>query len=355
MSESAGLERGYRRLLAAYPRPFRRENDEEMLAVLMAGAREGQRWPGLAEAVDVLRSALRMRLRLRPGAWPEPANPGWADALAAFSVIAPLFVLAAGLLEVAVPYRLPPRDRSPILFHAPFAQPVIGGLSLFRVSGFDIALGCQVIIAALVLLGLRRLALAAIVASVGYWIATRYWIPEPLQVLATAFYVLEAVALAAAPGRRPLRQVLTWRWWVVPLLAVAAVQVLTLMSDARTPFARTGVLIRATAHGSEWRTIGQPGIAGYVVLTVVLAVVAVALAIVLKLNRYFLLLLVALWYPVVLQLATSAHMGTHLIGMPTPGHLTVLYLPPGLLMLGIMVAGYAGPRARARRGKPQEA
>ena len=45
MSASAGLERGYRRLLAWYPREFRREHEEEMLAVLMAGAREGRGGP----------------------------------------------------------------------------------------------------------------------------------------------------------------------------------------------------------------------------------------------------------------------------------------------------------------------
>ena len=38
MNSSASLERGYRRLLAFYPRAFRRENEEEILAVLLATA-----------------------------------------------------------------------------------------------------------------------------------------------------------------------------------------------------------------------------------------------------------------------------------------------------------------------------
>ena len=38
VSESAGLEDGYRRLLAWYPRSFRQEQEDEMLAVLMARA-----------------------------------------------------------------------------------------------------------------------------------------------------------------------------------------------------------------------------------------------------------------------------------------------------------------------------
>jgi hypothetical protein len=36
MTESAGLERGYRRLLACYPRAYRRDHADEILAVLMA-------------------------------------------------------------------------------------------------------------------------------------------------------------------------------------------------------------------------------------------------------------------------------------------------------------------------------
>ena len=64
MSDPAGLEWRYRRLLAWYPRSFRREQEDEMLAVLMAGARPGQRRPGLLETADLLRSALGMRLLL---------------------------------------------------------------------------------------------------------------------------------------------------------------------------------------------------------------------------------------------------------------------------------------------------
>jgi hypothetical protein len=50
-------------LLACYPRAFRRENGQEILAVLMACAPDGQRRPGRAESADLIRSGLRMRLR----------------------------------------------------------------------------------------------------------------------------------------------------------------------------------------------------------------------------------------------------------------------------------------------------
>ena len=64
---SAHLERGYRRLLAWYPTWFRRENEEEILAVLMACAQDDQTRPGLEAAVDLLKGAMKMRLRPRPG------------------------------------------------------------------------------------------------------------------------------------------------------------------------------------------------------------------------------------------------------------------------------------------------
>ena len=45
MSAQANLERGYRRLLAWYPRAFRRENGQEILAVLLACARTAAAGP----------------------------------------------------------------------------------------------------------------------------------------------------------------------------------------------------------------------------------------------------------------------------------------------------------------------
>jgi hypothetical protein len=66
MTKSRTLERHYRRLLALYPRNFRREREEEMLSVLMAGARDGQRWPRPAEVVNLLSHAASSRLRQGP-------------------------------------------------------------------------------------------------------------------------------------------------------------------------------------------------------------------------------------------------------------------------------------------------
>jgi hypothetical protein len=64
MTGPSPLERGYRRVLACYPKAFRRESEEEMLAVLLATAHEGQRRAGLAESADLLRGAVRMHFGL---------------------------------------------------------------------------------------------------------------------------------------------------------------------------------------------------------------------------------------------------------------------------------------------------
>lgn len=63
MSAATDLERRYRRLLALYPDVFRSAHEEEILAVLMDGAAEGQHWPGAAESVSLLAHAISMRLR----------------------------------------------------------------------------------------------------------------------------------------------------------------------------------------------------------------------------------------------------------------------------------------------------
>jgi hypothetical protein len=63
VSDTADLERGYRRWLRWYPKSFRREHEAEILGVLLAGARAGQRQPEPMECLDLVRSALWMRLR----------------------------------------------------------------------------------------------------------------------------------------------------------------------------------------------------------------------------------------------------------------------------------------------------
>jgi hypothetical protein len=83
------LERHYRRLLSWYPEAFRREYEDELLGVLLAGAQDGQRRPGAMDSLDLAINAFRMRLR------PESARP--KPALLGL----PLFVYLGALLELA--------------------------------------------------------------------------------------------------------------------------------------------------------------------------------------------------------------------------------------------------------------
>jgi hypothetical protein len=109
MSEQAELERRYRRLLACYPRAFRRENEEEILTVLLACAQTGQQRPGLAASADLIKGAIRAWLRPAPGL---PRNARIAIRLMCTGVVAQLaslitIVATAGLVRSAVAHQYP--------------------------------------------------------------------------------------------------------------------------------------------------------------------------------------------------------------------------------------------------------
>jgi hypothetical protein len=334
MTGSSGLEQGYRRLLACYPRVYRREHAEEILAVLMAGAPQGQKRPRLAESADVFWSALKMRLR---GPGPASENRPWADALALFSLVAPLFLLLVDILNVALPYRLRLDTRIPFFARAFGLHPEIGGLPLLSVHIFTITVGAEVVIAALVLLGLRWAALAALVGTAGYWVAAGHsmpWIPYPLQLVTTGVFIVEAAALVASPGPRRGRQLVNWRLGVMLVVVAAAVHVSTLRYDTMT---FPGRLLAP-----------QPSVATiYLAGSVVLAVAAVVLAVVWKLSPYLLLLLAAMFWPYAIQLAfVSTGGSTDLLGNPTPQHLVALYLPPLLFACWVLLTAVAPGRSR---------
>ena len=334
MTDSPDLERRYRRLLACYPRGFRGEHAEEVLAVLMASAPQGQKRPRLAESVDVAWSALKMRLQ---GPGPASENRPWMDALALFSLVAPLFLLLVDILNVALPYRFQFGNRNPIFAQAFGPHPEIGGLPLLSVHIFTITVGAEVVIAVLVLLGLRWAALAALVGTAGYWVAAGHsvpWIPYPLQLVTTGVFIVEAAALVASPGPRRGRQLVNWRLGVVLVVVAAAVHVSTLRYDTMT-------------FPVRW-LLPLPSVATvYLAGSVVLAVAAVVLAVVWKLTPYLLLLLAAMFWPYAIQLAfVSTGGSTDLLGNPTPQHLVALYLPPVLFACWVLLTAVAPQRSR---------
>ncbi|MFC7592075.1 hypothetical protein ACFQYP_56405 [Nonomuraea antimicrobica] len=97
----------YRRLLACYPREHRARHEQEMMSVLLAGARPGQTRPDPADVADLLWGALRVHGRRAFGPLSAPA---WRDGLAVavalwpflilVSVLATEFVLAAESLRI---------------------------------------------------------------------------------------------------------------------------------------------------------------------------------------------------------------------------------------------------------------
>jgi hypothetical protein len=135
MTDSAGLERRYRRLLACYPRSFRRDNEDEILDVLMAAAGVGRTRVGLAEAADLIRGAVRMRL------WPAAPRPAavcaavrlmCAGAAAELAVLLTV-VLTTGRVKAAVLAEYPAAWH-PVLVHLGLDMafaPVIIGLWLW--------------------------------------------------------------------------------------------------------------------------------------------------------------------------------------------------------------------------------
>jgi hypothetical protein len=98
MTDQTKLERRYRRLLAFYPRRFRRDREQEVLSVLMAGAGADRRRPGLAESSDLVGHGLWMRLRYGT-AWERSHHPRvWLEVRLAVGVW--LLILTALLCEV---------------------------------------------------------------------------------------------------------------------------------------------------------------------------------------------------------------------------------------------------------------
>jgi hypothetical protein len=202
------LEGRYRRLLAVYPAGHRRKHQDEMLGVLMTGAHAGQRWPGLRESVDLIVGALRIRLRPPH----DDARQGWADALAVTSVVVPILVLAYIVTwNVAMLATMPK------------------GIALLGAAlvSFSVSTAAWAILAALVLLRLRRLAGLAATGLLG-WLAvsvsaaTGWDYVDPQSMILLVPLALEAAALLASPGPRRGMQLMTWKRYALAVAAPAA-------------------------------------------------------------------------------------------------------------------------------------
>ncbi|WP_049558644.1 hypothetical protein [Nonomuraea sp. SBT364] len=90
------LERRYRRLLARwYPAEHRALHEEEMIAVLLAGAEPGRDRPGMRDTFDLVRGGLAIRVR-------RGAGSHWREAVNVAALVAPVALLLAALARAVL-------------------------------------------------------------------------------------------------------------------------------------------------------------------------------------------------------------------------------------------------------------
>jgi len=355
----AELEQRYRRLLRLYPREFHARRTDEMIGVLMASAADGQNRPARGDVIDIVRGSLLARLR-GPGGWPF--------ALSAFALVAPLFLVLTDILQVAFPYsesQAAVQSRVSVLeAHGVPAAGIpqsalvpqhVGGLQLLSQPAFLILVAGHLIVAAAVLAGLRRTALAAlaIAAAADYTQWTAFNVLHPgagtPAFLTIAVFLLEAVALASADPRAARRRE-GWQH-VFPALALAvAAQLLTLSFDAT----RVGDLM--FRNGGE---LHVPSGNTIMVIGCVLALLAVLLPLPLGLGWRASLLLAAACYPLVILAAAAfgpsfgrlpQTLGMGSMSAPAAHTIIVaiLYLPPMLVLCRAVTQAIRTRRPRSK-------
>jgi hypothetical protein len=340
----AELEQRYRRLLRLYPREFHARRTDEMIGVLMASAADGQNRPARGDVIDIVRGSLLARLR-GPGGWPF--------ALSAFALVAPLFLVLTDILQVAFPYsesQAAVQSRVSVLeAHGVPAAGIpqsalvpqdVGGLQLLSQPAFLILVAGHLIVAAAVLAGLRRAALAALViaAAADYTQWTAFNVLHPgagtLAFLTIAVFLLEAVALASADPRAARRRE-GWQH-VFPALALAVAAQLPALSFDATRVGGLMFMNGGELHVPSGNTI--------MVIGCVLALLAVLLPLPLGLGWRASLLLAAACYPLVILAAAAfgpsfgrlpQTLGMGSMSAPAAHTIIVaiLYLPP-MLVLG---------------------
>lgn len=234
MMAAGGLEARYRRLLRWYPPSYRGRHEDEILGVLMAAAQPGQRRPGARESLDLLWSALQIRIRMiLRGADSQP----WADALAQAGLLIPLLMLLMKLTEFLYTGARHGFGTPADILIGAYGRPGAYAFS-FQANPYSVALAGNVtdaltkgplpalLLAVLVCLGWRRAAavLAAIVplAFLGISLTNGYTLlAGPRGDVTLYAYGLEALILLITPAAARGWRALQWRPAV--LLAAATV------------------------------------------------------------------------------------------------------------------------------------
>ncbi|GID96576.1 hypothetical protein Adi01nite_59880 [Amorphoplanes digitatis] len=187
--------------MAAYPLRHRREYEEEMVGVLLAGAEPGQRRPSARDRADILVNALAVRVRGWVG---DLGDPAWRRAASAVQIVGTLFLLVVGIRWV-----LPGMTYYSGVDLLEFARPAVWAVVL-----------------TLALAGLRRLAAGAAAAGALVEIAhvAQWYDYSPSQVLRSSWLVTVALMVAVssawlAVGERTAAP--RGLWWFAAALAFA--------------------------------------------------------------------------------------------------------------------------------------
>lgn len=273
--DQSGLEARHLRLLAfCYPWEHRRRYEREMLAVLMAGARPGQRWPSVRDAANLVGHGLRTRFGL---AGTGLAGPAWADAAAVMALLGALVLLSQRASRISEHVLLPGPALPPELWlrGLAWAAVVAAVLAGWRV----LAAGC---------------AWVAVVAEAVLFF--RHYQDTPVAAVETlpplGLGVLVAVALTLPAPRRRAVAVLGWPRVGVFALALAAVHAVFVHDDRGSlrPYEEGGTVY-------VWFGLESPSTAGlYLELGIVVAAgiaAAAALATLPRPVRWRILALIA--------------------------------------------------------------
>jgi hypothetical protein len=314
MNRQDELARRYRQRLALYPRAYRHEHEEEMLAVLLECAQPGQEFPRVVESLDLIWGALRMRLRLRQV---YRGNIG-SDALAAFSLLAPLLLAGPALATLMLQ-----------LVHGP---PAPGAMSsevyaaaIAAARGVSLAMTGQLAVAIAVVLRRRRLALAVITVVLAVWVIDSRFGFRSLDTvgeLLLTCYALEAIALIASPGPRRGLRLLSWKSGPVLVVAAAALTV-------------TWTLTMRFAYGGAFPSGREAELSGLAVLALVMLAAGVALFS--QLGRYVVVLFAGMLCPFVFNLGS---LGGAVYIPTTEQAFAVQYLPPVLALCAIVAVAF---------------